>query len=197
MGSSEFDSAAAGAYDDIVRELYSAGLALYGVAARLGAGPTADRLLEASAHLDAAIKRLGTLVLALRDGPFTGTGRFAARLFDTISTVTPVLAGVPTTRLAGPVGDLPEDLVDDLLTVARHALTDLSGNVEATALEVAITVADGGVRLQVAADGAGPPGRLDGRRGDMGGWATVRGAPLVAEPGPSGGTWLTWAVSLR
>jgi hypothetical protein len=188
------DSAAAAAYDEIVRELYSAGLALYGVAARLGPGPTADRLLEGSAHLDAAIKRVGVLALALRDGPVTRPGRFAARLLDALSTATPALDGAPITRLAGPVGDLPEDLVDDLLTVAHRALTDLTADADGTGLEVDISVADGGLCLEVATDGMGPP--RSGRAG-MGERARVRGAPLVAQPRPHGGTRLVWTVPLH
>jgi hypothetical protein len=188
------DSAAAAAYDEIVRELYSAGLALYGVAARLGPGPTADRLLEGSAHLDAAIKRVGVLALALHDGPVTRPGRFAARLLDALSTATPAVTGVPTTRLAGPVGDLPEDLVDDLLTVAHRALTHLAADGDGTSLEVDITVADGGLCLQVSAHGAGPAARY---RGDGAERPTVRGAPLVAQPRPRGGTRLTWTVPVH
>lgn len=194
----EFDSAAAAAYDDIVRELYSAGLALYGVAARLGTGPAADRLLEGTAHLDAAIKRVGVLALALQDGPVTRTGRFAARLLDALST-TPAAASVRTTRLAGPVGDLPEDLVDDLLTAARRALTDLAADADgdARALEVDITVADGGLCLQVATDGIGPPGNPGRARGGTRERAPVRGVPLVAQTRPRGGTRLTWTVPLH
>lgn len=193
MGSPEFDGAA-GAYDEIVRELYSAGLALYGMAGRLGPGPSADLLLQVTAHVDAAIKRLGGLVLALADRPTTGTGRLAARLCDTISTVTPAL--VPTTRLVGPVGDLPEDVVDDLLAVVRHTVTDLAGNADDGALEVDVTVADGWVSLQVATDGVWAPTSPDGGLGDTGRRAAVGGAHTVTEPRPSGGTRLTWSVPL-
>lgn len=193
MGSSEFDGAA-GAYDEIVRDLYSAGLALYGMAGRLGPGPSADVLLEVTAHLDDAIKRLGQLVLALAERPATGTGRLAARLYDTLSTVTPPL--VPSTRLVGPVGELPEDVVDDLLAVVRRTVTDLAADADAGALDVDVTVADGWVSLQVAADGDWAPGNPDGGPGDTGRRAEVGGVPLVTEPRPSGGTRLTWAVPL-
>ena len=87
--------------------------------------------------------------------------------------------------------------MDDLLTVARHALTDLAGAASATALEVDVTVTDGGVRLQVATDGTARYGSPDGNRVGMGRHAAVRGVPLVTEPHPAGGTRLTWAVALH
>ncbi|MGY1735033.1 sensor histidine kinase [Geodermatophilus sp. SYSU D00684] len=198
MWPSEYDDAAAGLYDEIVRDLYSAGLTVYGVAAGLGPGPFAERLRAATAQLDDAIKRIRLAVLALADRPATDTGRYASRLFDTITAATPGPAAAPTTSVAGPLGDLPEPVVGELLDVVRAVLTHLGGHAGAGAVEVVVTVADGGVTLRVV-DGGGGPAALpdDGSLAELHRRASARGGSCVVEPGPAGGTWLTWAVPLR
>ncbi|MGY1833075.1 sensor histidine kinase [Geodermatophilus sp. SYSU D01180] len=194
MWPSEYDDAAAGLYDEIVRDLYSAGLTVYGVAAGLGPGPFAQRLQAATAELDDAIKRIRLAVLALADRPATDSGRYASRLFDALTAVAPA----PTTRVTGPLGDLPEPVVGDLVDVLRAALTDRGRQGGARAVEVALTVADGGVTLQVVADGGGPPGLPDdGSLAELHERASARGGSCVVEPAPAGGTRLTWAVPLR
>ncbi|MGY1734069.1 sensor histidine kinase [Geodermatophilus sp. SYSU D01045] len=194
MWPSEYDDVAAGLYDEIVRDLYSAGLTVYGVAAGLGPGPFAQRLQAATAELDDAIKRIRLAVLALADRPVTDSGRYASRLFDAVTAVTPA----PTTSVAGPLGDLPEPVVGELVDVLRAALTLPGRRAGSRPVEVALTVADGGVTLQVVADGSAPADLPDdGGLAELHRRASARGGSCVVEPGPAGGTRLTWAVPLR
>ncbi|MGY1711795.1 sensor histidine kinase [Geodermatophilus sp. SYSU D00758] len=197
MWDDDLDGAAAELYDAVVRDLYSAGLTLYGVAASLGPGPLTERLRSATAGLDDAIRRLRPVAIALRDHPVTDTGRFATRLFDTIAAVAPGLPAAPTTRIAGPVGDLPEGVVDDLLAVVGEVLTSVARHARARTVEVAVTVTEGGVSLRVTGDGVGPAGIPDGDGlGALTRRAEERGGSLVADPAPSGGAQLVWAVPL-
>jgi signal transduction histidine kinase len=176
----EYDETAADLYDDVVRDVYSAGLIIYGVAAGLGAGPASDRLQAATAALDEAIERIRLAVLALDDRPIT-TGSAPAV--------------PPVTRHAG---DLPEDLVDDLLAVVREALAIVYRRAHARAVEVALTVADGSVALRVTDDSLEPAEVAgDGCLEDLRRRSRAHGGLLVAEPGTGGGTQLTWAVPLR
>lgn len=179
-------------YDGIVRDLYSAGLTLCGVASTLGPGPAADRLQAATADLDSATKR----VRAVLDGlPATAPGRFASRLFDAIAMVTGTSAPTPSVHLAGPVADLPEDVVGDLVTLIGAVLTEAARLAGARDVRIRLTVADGSVSLQLSDDGDALAAIPEtGVLGDVRRRAEERGGRLVVAAGPDGGTHLAWVA---
>ncbi|WP_147332119.1 sensor histidine kinase [Geodermatophilus marinus] len=197
MWDDDLDGAAAELYDAVVRDLYAAGLTLYGVAASLGPGPLTGA--PAGSHRRPRRRHPAAPVGGRRPPRPTRDGhrRFATRLFDTIAAAAPGLPAMPSTRIAGPVGDLPASVVDDLLAVVGQVLSDLARQPQAGTVEVAVTVTQGGVSLRVSHDGVGTDRAPDGDGlGAVMRRAEERGGSLVADPAPSGGAQLVWAVPL-
>ena len=131
----------------------------------------------------------------------TGDGTLEGRvapLRETVTALTPALGFPPAMRVVGPVGDLSPDVVTDLCAVLGEALTNVARHAHAHGVEVHLAVTEGQVALQVTDDGigcAGPP--KDGGLADLRRRAAWHGGSLTVEPGPAGGTRLTWAVPLR
>ena len=118
----------------------------------------------------------------------------AARLRDEVAVLTAALPGPATVRVPGRLDDLREDVVKDLFTAVREALTNVTRHAHAHTAGVTVTVTNCVLTLRVVDDGVGMQGaRPDGGLGDLARRATWHGGSLSSEPGLAG-TQLTWTV---
>ena len=125
----------------------------------------------------------------------SGGGR---SLVETIRELAPELHFAPVTRVLGAVDELSPDVVDDLRAVLREALTNVARHARARTAEVELAVTDEQATLRVTDDGVGCAGApKDGGLADARRRARWHGGGLTVEPGPAGGTRLTWTVPLR
>ena len=86
-------------------------------------------------------------------------------------------------------------MVSDLFTALRGALTNVTRHAHARTADVTVTVTAGVLTLRVVDDGVGFQGaRPDVDLADLTRRATWHGGNLSVEPGPAGGTAVTWTV---
>ncbi|WP_193315271.1 PAS domain S-box protein [Nostocoides sp. F2B08] len=142
------------------------------------------RDLEKVAQLEAAARNLRRAVFELR--ATVRRTSTAAEVTETVSEASRVLGHFPLLTIAGPVDDLPPDLVDDVIAVLREALSNVARHARATHSAVSLSVDSDAVILVVEDDGVGPEGAAGGcyglanlkdRAGRHGGHVEVAGLP--------------------
>jgi anti-sigma regulatory factor (Ser/Thr protein kinase) len=117
------------------------------------------------------------------------------RLVGVIAGLTEALGFAPTTRLLGPIGHLPRDLVTNLLAVVGEALTNVARHAQAHSAAVAVAVTTDAVTVRVTDDGIGlAAAPRDGGQADLGHRAAWHGGTLTVRPGRSRGTRLEWTA---
>jgi signal transduction histidine kinase len=119
----------------------------------------------------------------------------AERLGGTVAGFTGALGFAPTTRLTGPVGHLPRDLVTNLLAAVVEALTNVARHAHAQSVAVDVAVTGDAVTARVSDDGIGLAcAPRDAGLADLARRAAWYGGTLTVGPGPHSGTRLTWTV---
>jgi anti-sigma regulatory factor (Ser/Thr protein kinase) len=117
------------------------------------------------------------------------------RLRDEVTALTTALPGRSGVCITGVLDDLREDVVSDLFTALREALRNVTRHAGAHVADVDVTVTAGVLTLQVRDDGIGMQAApRDGGLADLRRRATCDGGTLSVEPGPVGGTRLTWTA---
>jgi two-component system, NarL family, sensor histidine kinase DevS len=194
----ERERIAADLHDHVIQRLFGAGLALQGVAATLGQGRNADRVLATIKDLDETISQIRTTIFQLQlDGQTTQRGLRAAVL-DVVAEATPALGFDPAVRFAGVLeGTVADDLADDLLAVVREALSNVARHAHATSVEVEVAAENGALRLHVSDNGTGL--QAGSRRSGLANLerrARLRGGTMSLEPRSPSGTRLSWSAQI-
>jgi signal transduction histidine kinase len=193
----ERERIAADLHDHVIQRLFAAGLSLQALGATLGPGRTADRVMSTVADLDAMISQIRTAIFQLQQTPQTTPRTLRSRVLDLVSELTPALGFDPAVRFSGLLDTLPDHLNDDLLAVVREALSNIARHAHAHTAEIDLTAHDDRVVLVVRDDGVGL-GASTRRSGlaNMRRRAQHHGGGFMFEPGPGGGTLLTWTAML-
>jgi len=193
----ERERIAADLHDHVIQRLFASGLSLQALAATLGPGRAADRVLATVADLDATIGQIRTAIFALQQVPQSPSRGLRGRLLDVVDDVTPALGFDPAVRFSGLVDTLPDTVADDLLAVLREALTNTARHAHATRAEVDLTAASDRVTLEVRDDGTGI-GETTRRSGlaNLDHRADRHGGTLTLGSAGTSGTHLTWSVPL-
>ncbi len=193
-------------HDHAIQRLFAVGLTVQSVAGGLPDGDSrAERLNRAVSGINATIEQIRTSIFQLRGplGPQTGTVR--ARLLAVVADVNQLLGVEPRVRFSGPVeAVIPETIVDDLIAVAREALTNVARHAGATSVDVALAATANQVTIEVTDDGRGmgeAPRRsglanLLRRAEQHGGSLTVAAGPPPDGPSTRKGTHLRWTIPL-
>ncbi|MEV4624222.1 GAF domain-containing protein [Asanoa sp. NPDC049573] len=152
----ERERIAADLHDHVIQRLFAAGLSLQGVAAQLGAGRAAERLVGIIDDLDTTISQIRTTIFQLQRLPGSTPTGIRARLLDVVTHVSPMLGFEPGVRFTGVIeGQVTDDLVDDLEAVLREALTNVARHARARSADVEFTVTADSVTLEIGDDGVG------------------------------------------
>ncbi|WP_442576477.1 sensor histidine kinase [Microbacterium sp. F51-2R] len=182
-------------HDHVIQQLFGTGLALQGVAARLGPGTDSDEIGDAIQHLDDAITQIRTVVFALsrRD-----EASVRHRLLDVVGELSSHGHRPPAIRFTGPVDHLVrEGLATDVVAVARELLSNALRHSEADRVSIEVSVSDDRVSVTVTDDGKGIAADAH-RRGlaNLDERARARQGRFEVETGPSG-TSSTWIAPLE
>lgn len=185
-------------HDNVIQELYAAGMALSFAATDAADSALRDSVLAQVDALDATTRRIRALISGMpgfnEDGPALGAPK---RLVAIVESLTPALRCLPTVAFSGPVeATVQGQLAHDLEAVLREALSNVARHADATAAQVKVAVADGRVVLEVIDNGRGI-GASERSSGlaNIGRRAARHGGEshLIAAEG--GGTRLVWNVS--
>jgi signal transduction histidine kinase len=154
----ERERIAADLHDHVIQRLFASGLSLQALAATLGPGKAADRVVATVADLDTTIAQIRTAIFALQQVPRAGSPSLRSRLLDVVNDVAAALGFDPGVRFSGLLDTLPADLTDDLLAVLREALTNVARHAHATTVDVELTATPEVLTLVVRDDGVGMGG---------------------------------------
>ena len=193
----ERERIAADLHDHVIQRLFASGLSLQALAATLGPGHAADRVLATVADLDTTISQIRTAIFALQQPPQTAAPRgLRARLLDVVTDVTPALGFEPAVRFSGLLDILPVAVSDDLLAVLREALTNTARHAHATTVDVELAATTDRLTLNVRDNGTGI-GETTRRSGlaNLRHRAEHHGGTLTVESATDG-TRLAWSVPL-
>jgi signal transduction histidine kinase len=190
------DRIAADLHDQVIQQLFAAGLSLQSVATTLSPGTAKNRILATVSDLDDTIRQIRTTIFELQPTAATAAGT-RARLLDVIAEQASALGFSPTTRFTGILDTLPADITEDLAAVLREALANIARHAAARSADVDLTATADRVTLTVADDGAGirPTNRRSGLA-NLQRRAERRGGTFAVAPRRLSGTELSWSVPL-
>ncbi|WP_349898141.1 sensor histidine kinase [Parafrigoribacterium soli] len=142
-------------HDHVIQQLFATGLELQNVAGSLPPGASADRVNRSIDTLDSTIARIRTVIFALsRTRDETPTVRH--RIIDLAEELGHALPPEPQIQFAGPVDLVIADaLADDVVAVAREALTNVVKHAAAHHVSLTLSVSEDRARLEVTDDGVG------------------------------------------
>jgi len=198
------DRIASDLHDHVIQRLFAASMDMQSLAANLGGGPLAERMLARVDDLDDTIRQIRTSIFELHGALGPRTGQLRARLLAITTELTESLGFAPHLTFAGPLDlTVPDELADDLTSVAREALSNIARHAHAHRADITLTAttAPGGagtLTLAVSDDGVGlgQPSRGSGLT-TMRQRAEHRGGTFTASTGDTGGTRLTWTAPLE
>lgn len=184
-------------HDQVIQRLFATGLRLQQIGERMGPGPDSERIDERVDELDDTISEIRSTIFGLRQELISAPGRLAYELHNLADDLTEVLGFAPRLSLAEPLDVVPEDVAEDLLAAAREALTNIAKHAGASHVEVAVSLTDSDVVLEVSDNGTGI---ADARRrsgvANLSERAQRHGGQCIVRPGPAGGTQVSWTASL-
>jgi len=181
-------------HDHVIQQLFGTGLQLQSIAGATD-GATGKKIIESVSNIDGAIAQIRTAIFALAM-PRTGESvTVRHRLIDLVTEMTLSLGRAPTIEFSGPV-DLvvTGSLADDVLAVAREALTNTARHARAEMSSMRLTADGTAIQLTVDDDGhgIGEPTRRSGLS-NLEARAHARGGSCTVDSGPTG-TRVTWRV---
>ncbi|MEO6826652.1 MAG: GAF domain-containing protein [Microbacteriaceae bacterium] len=183
-------------HDHVIQQLFAMGLELQSAVGALPAGTVSTRISRSIDTLDSTIAQIRTVVFALSRKP-GDTPTLRHRIIDLANELAAALPPAPQIEFAGPV-DLvvTGSLADDIVAVAREALTNVAKHANAQHVSLAVAVAESLVTVEVTDDGIGARG-VTHRSGlaNLKERAGHRGGTFFFESEP-GETLLRWCVPL-
>lgn len=152
-------------HDVVVRQLFTAGLALQGIIGLVEDPLVVRRLGGVVDQLDSAIVDIRTTIFALEHRRTTTPRGLRARVLDLVADAADSLGHDPTLRFGGPVDTAaPEVVAEHLLAVLREALANVALHAHATATTIDLSVTSN-IMLRVADNGTGTAGPPPDTRG--------------------------------
>lgn len=195
MSSDELAAVAARLNEELSTRLAAVAARLDALMVRVADADVQRVIGQAAAELAELTSGVRAIIVDLQrgdDDPTSVTGRIRALTLG----VGQRLGCTPRITLDGPLDELDADLGDDLVAVADEALTNVVRHSYAGAVELAATLSDGRLTLQVRDDGVGPNEEPAGGTGlpSMRAKAEDRGGEFTVEPNEPLGTLLRWSV---
>jgi signal transduction histidine kinase len=191
----ERDRIARDLHDHVIQRLYAIGLTMQHVGRALP--PEIEQRLTTSVdEIDETIKQIRSTIYRLTVPIMSAQASLRGRAEDILDDLEPVLDFRPRLVSDGPVDfGVDESVVDDCTAVLREALTNVARHACATQAEVALSVANHQLRLEVRDNGRGL-GEATRRSGlaNLRARAEARGGFMQLRSSAADGTWLLWSV---
>ncbi|MGQ0632765.1 MAG: GAF domain-containing protein [Sporichthyaceae bacterium] len=194
-------------HDHVIARLFAAGMSLQAVAVGLDGDERGRRVAEVVEDLDATMSAIRTSIFGLRGALGPGGGpSLRERILEVVGEVTPLLSRPPTVHFSGPTDTgADEEIVADLVAVARESLTNVARHAGADRVELRLDARSNTLTLEVLDDGVGLGANT--RRSGLANLrrrAQSRGGQFEVGPAPAGhcpnnreGTHLRWTIPLR
>jgi signal transduction histidine kinase len=187
-------------HDNVIQELFAAGMALQAAATRIDDAELRDLVMAQVDALDGTTTRIRSLI---SDMPASGLDAPALplpkRLIAIVDSMTPALKCLPTVVFGGPVeSTVQPHVAGDLEAVLREALSNVARHADASAVHVRV-VLDGSVLTLSVVDngrGLGDSARSSGLA-NMRRRAVRHNGDLRVSGAAGGGTELQWSVEAR
>ena len=141
-------------HDTVIGRLFGTGMSLQSLAFGTDDPVTRERLGVAVEEIDTAVKEIRDAIFGLRSHPGWGNGAHG-QILQTSAEYRNALGFEPALNLEGPIDDVDEHIINELLPTLREALTNAGKYAGASAVTVSVTVTKGEVRLEVEDDGSG------------------------------------------
>jgi signal transduction histidine kinase len=186
-------------HDHVIQRLFATGLSLQSASRTADDPRLVARLDEAVDELDAAIRDIRQTIFELHRP--LGPRSFRDQVTELVAGTARALGFAPDLVVDGPLDDLPEDLIADLLAVIREGLANVVRHARAGWCSVTLHVQDGRagapVLVRVDDDGVGVTGD-PARSGlaNLGLRAARLGGSLDVCAREPRGTSVTWSVPL-
>lgn len=151
---------------------------------------------------DWAIDSLNDVISEIRSTIFDITPDSRPPLTECIEKVVDMFKGAwpsPPTLHVHLERELPDDLVEDVENVLREALSNAARHAKATNVEASVLVTADTISVTVTDDGIGPEGskRRKGGTLSLAHRATTHGGSFALQPGPNGGSVMTWVCPIN
>ncbi|MEO7124146.1 MAG: GAF domain-containing protein [Lacisediminihabitans sp.] len=144
-------------HDHVIQQLFATGLELQNAAGALAPGPISDRVTRSIDTLDATIAQIRTVIFAL-SRTHTDSPALRHRILDLTNELAGALPPQPQIEFTGPVDlVITSSVADDIVAVAREALTNVVKHASALHVSLLIAVTDSAITLEVNDDGVGAP----------------------------------------
>lgn len=141
-------------HDAIIQDIFAVGLGLQALAGRVGDGPVADEIREATSRLDESITALRRFIFDLRP-PVWAQRRLREELVDLAESLGEPHDSTVELLFRGEVDDIPDRLIDELLPIVRESLSNALRHAEATEVNLTIDRRTDRIVIRTIDDGAG------------------------------------------
>jgi signal transduction histidine kinase len=191
-------------HDHVIQRLFAAGMTLQGVPG-LRPAEQAARVDRIVTDIDDIIAQIRTSIFGLRGSLAPQSTSVRAKIVEVVGETAALLGYEPRVRFSGPVDStVGSEMADDLVAVAREALSNAARHAQAKAVELSLSVSDVALVLEVVDNGVGlgAPVRRSGldnmrvRAEQYGGTLEIGPAPAAFATPPGEGTHLRWTIPL-
>ncbi len=183
-------------HDTVIQRLFAVALSL-NASEHLAAGAELTRRLQnAVLDLDETIRQIRTTIFALEPPP-TARGGLRTRVLEVRAEAARGLGFEPDVRFSGLIDLVADEVGLEALATLREALSNVARHADAGWAGITLTASGAEVHLEVADDGVGIVGPLDGvGKGlvNMARRAEALGGSFKLSGRPAGGTRIDWRV---
>jgi signal transduction histidine kinase len=191
-------------HDHVIQRLFAAGMTLQGTAFV----PESERALRVDRvviELDEVIAQIRTAIFGLRGALGPQDGSVRARILEVVAELGGSQGVAPRVRFVGAVDSaVGPDLAEDVVAVAREALSNAARHAQADTVEISLTATAETLSLDVVDNGVGigPATRRSGlrnlrQRAERHGGTLELLPPSVGSISPQGkGTHVRWTIPL-
>ncbi len=184
-------------HDHVIQELFAAGISMQGLAGAVAKPEHADRILSHADTLDRVITKIRDSIFRLQHQPAGPPLGLHTRLLEVVDEHLAQLGFSPQIQFPHFANvEVDGSLSDDIVAVAREALSNCARHANATSATVSLTAAGKVVVLEVTdnGDGIGNPTRSSGLA-NLKARAERNGGTLQLTTPDGGGTRLTWTAT--
>ncbi len=189
-------------HDNVIQQLFAAGMSVQAAATRSTDEEVAARLLSAVDGIDAGIHQLREAIFDLHAG--NSNASFGDEVMQVVNSETDALGFAPSVHLGRELEHVDAEVRRAVIAALREGLSNVAKHAQATAARVALDVADDQIVLNVTDNGLGPPKPGERTPSDLNGVGikslTERAAGLDGALSiglaPGGGTELIWRARI-
>lgn len=184
-------------HDTVIQGVFATGLTLQGAARLIDEPAARDRVAAAVEQLDEIARHIRTVIFGIETQRAT-TETLRRRALVVVEEAGRAIGHEPRLSFDGPVDTLvSETIADEVVAVLRESLSNVARHAQASRVDVRIAVTEA-VTVTIADDGVGidPDGPRGNGLRNLRERAAAHGGTATLEPGPDGGTVVTWSVPL-